>query len=124
MVRRSVTTRVAKWAARMQGEAVSPAMSRCLAHALPALTTAMEKAVAVEIAVRGCIDALDIMPFEVISYFAFGRQCAMKADKFAGEALAVEVSCIIALWTARGLNQSNLEAIRDDVFGIGEPMQP
>ena len=41
-----------------------------------------------------------------------------------GDSLAKEAAILITKWTARGLTQAVLQAIRTDVFSVAAPVAP
>ena len=57
-------------------------------------------------------------------YQAFSGSLYKLVRAMTGESLKIEAAVVVALWTSRGLTQSVLEAIRDQVFSIGEPVAP
>ena len=73
---------------------------------------------------REILDEVGISIVYYVYYYAYVRQVAKVARKYSDQVLACEAQSIIALWCARGLDQSVLDRIREDVLGIGEPELP
>ncbi len=58
-------------------------------------------------------------------YLSFGRELWSKSQKeMSGESLAKEAAILITKWTARGLTQAVLQAVRTDVFNVAAPVAP
>ena len=58
-------------------------------------------------------------------YLCFGREMwSLSRKEISGESMAKEVAVLITKWTARGLTQAVLQAIRTDVFNVAAPVAP
>jgi hypothetical protein len=75
--------------------------------------------------VRQCLNASGVPTIQYPFYLNFGRQCKkLLRASIDGESVAQEAAVLIAYWTAQGLTQSVLTAIRSQVFNIGAPVGP
>ncbi|MCX6844557.1 MAG: hypothetical protein NTX53_20020 [candidate division WOR-3 bacterium] len=58
-------------------------------------------------------------------YLSFGREMwSLRQKEISGESMAKEVAVLVTKWTARGLTQAVLQAIRTDVFDVAAPVAP
>ena len=120
MARRTAIVRVAKWAARMQQEALSPIMQRRLATATVRYEIAAQRSEQIEDAVKALLNS-EVAPgplpapvsiLEVPYYLAFARQVAKAKDCFSGDTLVNEVALLVAQWADRGLDDDVLDAVK------------
>jgi len=122
--------RYAKWAARFQRDSEgnlpqgsTPMMERMLAK--PEFAARVQQSFddmyAMEGEVRQVLNSDGISMIQYPYYLAFGRQLWKLTQRVSGESAAIEAQTIIAKWVARGLDQTVLEKIRTDVFGILAP---
>ncbi len=119
------TRRIAKWNAKFDTtriketlDAMRPAMLANVTAVFPLLT-------AMELQVKQTCDASGVPTIQCPFYLNFGREIwALTRKEVSGESLAQEVAVLSAKWTARGLTQAVLQAIRTDVFNAGAPIAP
>jgi len=118
MARRNTVTRVAKWNAHMQQEALSPIMQRRLSAASVRYLASCDRSVEIEDAIKTIFNGVvgsglpvSIRSCELPAYISFSRQYAALKDKFTGLTLTNEAAVVQALWVARGLNSGNLDAL-------------
>lgn len=84
-----------------------------------------EQIITMEQQVRATINSSGVSVIQYPFYLNFGRQMWSKIRKgMAGESLAQEAAILIAYWTAQGLTQAVLQAIRSDVFNVSAPLAP
>ena len=78
-----------------------------------------------ELQVKQVLDGSGVPTRDYPSYLNFGRQVwALGRKEISGESAALEAAILITKWTARGLTQAVLQAIRTDVFNIAAPVAP
>ncbi|HTW90588.1 MAG TPA: hypothetical protein VMH22_02665 [bacterium] len=108
MARRPVEVRVAKWTAKMKGDAMSPAMERKLEHAGAKYTAWAELSVQIEISVRGVLNGAEaghpVPMSSVPSYLAFAQQVAKVRGRFIGDTASAEIENLKTSWAARGID--------------------
>ena len=75
-----------------------------------------------ETQVRQYIDAQGVSTLLTGHYLNFGRKLWKLTNRYSAETANIECQSQIALWVARGLNQTILEGIRSDVFGLASPV--
>jgi hypothetical protein len=128
----SGATRYEKWRLRMaldgtdtpQGS--TKIMTRLMANPdLPArVQSVFTSLYNMEDSVRQVLNTAGVSTILVAMYLNFGRQMWKLTQRFSGETAALAAQGYIALWVARGLNQTILEQIRTDVFGVAAPVGP
>ena len=67
------------------------------------------------------LGAISTSRISYAGYHAFAGQMYRLTQKMTGDALAVEVATLLAVWVARGLSQVTLMAIRTDIFSVPAP---
>jgi hypothetical protein len=81
--------------------------------------------VAMETQVRQVCNGAGVPTIQYPFYLCFGRELwALQRRGIAGESLAVEAAVLITKWTAQGLAEAVLQAIRTDVFDVAAPIAP
>ena len=127
------TARYAKWAARFKKDSEgklpqgsTEMMVRMLKS--PAIEARVQGSFddiyAAESAVRAMLNTVGVSTILYPFYLGFGREMWKLTNRINGESAAQEAAIQIAKWVARGLNQSVLESIRYDVFGVSAPAGP
>ncbi len=125
--------RYAKWAARFErdSEGKLPQGSTALMERIlkkpeiaARIQSSFDDIYAMEGEVRQVLNEAGVSVIQYPFYFAFGRQVWKLVQRITGESAAIETAALTAKWTSRGLTQSVLESIRNDVFGIRAPAGP
>ncbi|MCX6842839.1 MAG: hypothetical protein NTX53_11210 [candidate division WOR-3 bacterium] len=82
--------------------------------------------VSMELQVKQTCDASGVSVIQYPFYLDFGRELwhITHETEMSGESAAKEAAVLITKWTARGLTQSVLQAIRTQVFNIAAPIAP
>jgi hypothetical protein len=82
--------------------------------------------VSMELQVKQTCDASGVSVIQYPFYLDFGRELwhITHETEMSGESAAQEAAVLITKWTARGLTQSVLQAIRTQVFNIAAPIAP
>lgn len=97
---------------------------------LPAMTLAFTadapNLCLMEDSVKQTCDASGVATIQYPFYLDFGREMyrSIAKQQMSGESLAQLAAIRIAKWTARGLTQVVLQAIRTDVFNVAAPIAP
>ena len=78
---------------------------------------------AMEQQVKQVCDLAGVPTIQYPFYLCFGREMwSLTRKDISGESLAQEAAVLITKWTARGLTQAVLQAIRTDVFNVAAPL--
>ncbi len=79
-----------------------------------------------ELQVKQVCDASGVSVIQYPFYLDFGREMwhITHETEMSGESAAQEAAVLIAKWTARGLTQAVLQAVRTDVFNVSAPVAP
>ncbi|MCX6844145.1 MAG: hypothetical protein NTX53_17920 [candidate division WOR-3 bacterium] len=82
--------------------------------------------VSMEIQVKQTCDAAGVSVIQYPFYLDFGRELwhITHETEMSGESAAKEAAVLITKWTARGLTQAVLQAIRTQVFNVAAPVAP
>ena len=82
--------------------------------------------VSMELQVKQTCDASGASVIQYPFYLDFGREMwhMTHENEMSGESAAQAAAVQIAKWTARGLTQAVLQAIRTQVFNVGAPIAP
>ncbi|MCX6841755.1 MAG: hypothetical protein NTX53_05690 [candidate division WOR-3 bacterium] len=82
--------------------------------------------VSMELQVKQTCDASGVSVIQYPFYLGFGRELwhMTHEREMSGESAAKEAAVLISKWTARGLTQAVLQAIRTDVFSVAAPVAP
>ena len=120
---RTDTQRVAKYDAKTVPADVKVKIDASLTLMKAGFASAMMSLVDAETRIQSSLNANGTIstcnyPF----YLSFGRELWASQEKgISGQAIVLMASSMISKWTARGLSQSMLQAIRSDVFTIDAP---
>jgi len=120
----SAAERVAKWDRRYTGDHVKAIIDAEKSIMLTNNTASTEDLVFYETLTKQCLNAQGVSVAEAADYLAFSRQVWAKRRRYSGDMLVNEVGNVLALWVARGLTLSVLEAIRNEVYAIPAPAGP
>jgi hypothetical protein len=82
--------------------------------------------VSMELQVKQTCDASGVSVIHYPFYLDFGRELwhITHETEMSGESAAQEAAVLITKWTARGLTQAVLQALRTDVFNVAAPVAP
>ena len=119
------TKRIANWNAKFNTERVKAILDDKRPAMLASVTAVFPLITAMELQVKQVCDGSGVPTIQYPFYLNFGREIwALTRKEVSGESLAQEAATLIAKWTARGLTESVLQAIRSDVFNVGAPIAP
>ena len=119
------TKRIANWNAKFNTERIKGILDDLRPAMLASVTAVFPMITAMELQVKQTCDASGVPTIQYPFYLNFGREIwALTRREVSGESLAQEVAVLSAKWTARGLTQAVLQAIRTDVFNVGAPIAP
>jgi hypothetical protein len=75
--------------------------------------------------VKQVCDGSGVATIQYPFYLCFGRELwSLSRKDISGESLAKEAAVLITKWTARGLTQAVLQAVRTQVFNVAAPVAP
>ena len=117
------TKRIENWTAKVTPERtveqVTPQITSIKQNAASVMTEIVQMETQVRQVLNGAGVSCILYPF----YLNFGREMWSKIrNGMEGESLAIEAAVLIAKWTARGLTEAVLQAIRTDVFNVAAPL--
>ena len=119
------TRRIAKWNAKFDTERIKATLDVMRPAMLANVTAVFPMITAMELQVKQVCDGAGVPTIQYPFYLNFGREIwALTRKEVSGESLALEAATLIAKWTARGLTQAVLQAIRTDVFNVAAPIAP
>ena len=117
--------RIAKWNVKYDTERVKATLDAMRPAMLANVTAVFPMITAMELQVKQTCDASGVPTIQYPFYLNFGQEVwALTRKEVSGESLAIEAAVLIAKWTARGLTQAVLQAIRSEVFNVGAPIAP
>jgi hypothetical protein len=117
--------RINKWDAKFNTERIKGALDEMRPAMLQNVQAVFPQIALMESQVKQTCDASGVPTIQYPFYLCFGREIWAKIRKeMSGESLAQEVAILVTKWTARGLTQSVLQAIRTQVFNVGAPIAP
>jgi len=127
---KSAAERYAKWFARFTKDGDGKVPESCSATMLrvtengvtaPIVQANFVAQVETEEAVRAILNAEGVSMIQYPFYLNFGREMSKLVSRVSGESAKIAAAILVAKYTAYGLNQVELEQIREDVFGITDP---
>ena len=117
--------RIANWNVKYNTERIKATLDEKRPGMLASVTAVFPMITAMELQVKQVCDGKGVPTIQYPFYLNFGREIwALTRKEVSGESLAQEVAVLSAKWTARGLTQAVLQAIRTDVFNVGAPVAP
>ena len=115
--------RVANWDEKYNLERINAILTAKRPVMLQHVTNVTSLIAAMELQVKQVCDGKGVPTIQYPFYLCFGREIwALARKEISGESLAQEAAILITKWTARGLTQAVLQAIRTDVFNVGAPL--
>jgi hypothetical protein len=117
--------RIENWNEKYNLERVNAILVEKRPKMLEHVTSVMVSLASMEQQVKQTCDASGVSTIQYPFYLCFGREMwAMIRREMSGESAAQAAAVLIAKWTARGLTQAVLQAIRTEVFNVGAPIAP
>ena len=115
--------RIAKWNTKYNTERIKATLDEMRPAMLQKVTAVFPMITAMELQVTQVCDGAGVPTIQYPFYLCFGREMwALSRKDISGESLAQEAAILITKWTARGLTQAVLQAIRTDVFNVAAPL--
>ncbi|MCX6842683.1 MAG: hypothetical protein NTX53_10420 [candidate division WOR-3 bacterium] len=119
------TRRIAKWNAKFNTERIKATLDDMRPTMLQNVTAVFPLITAMELQVKQVCDGSGVSTIQYPFYLNFGREMwALSRKDISGESYAKEAAILITKWTARGLTQAVLQALRTDVFNVAAPVAP
>ncbi|MCX6842790.1 MAG: hypothetical protein NTX53_10955 [candidate division WOR-3 bacterium] len=119
------TRRIAKWNAKFNTERIKATLDEMRPTMLQNVTAVFPLITAMELQVKQVCDGSGVSTIQYPFYLNFGRELwALSRKDISGESYAKEAAILVTKWTARGLTQAVLQAIRTDVFNVAAPVAP
>ena len=119
------TRRIAKWNAKFNTERIKATLDDMRPTMLQNVTAVFPLLTAMELQVKQVCDGSGVSTIQYPFYLNFGRELwALSRKDISGESYAKEAAILVTKWTARGLTQAVLQAIRTDVFNVAAPVAP
>jgi len=119
------TRRIAKWNAKFNTERIKATLDDMRPTMLQNVTAVFPLITAMELQVKQVCDGSGVSTIQYPFYLNFGRELwALSRKDISGESYAKEAAILVTKWTARGLTQAVLQAIRTQVFNVAAPVAP
>ena len=119
------TKRIANWDEKFNVERISAILTEKRAKMLEHVNSVMVSLASMEQQVKQVCDSAGVSTIQYPFYLCFGREMwALIRKDISGESAAMEAAILVTKWTARGLTQAVLQAIRTDVFNVAAPVAP
>ena len=117
--------RIANWNAKYNTERIKATLDDKRPAMLASVTAVFPMITAMELQVKQVCDGSGVSTIQYPFYLNFGRELwALSRKDISGESYAKEAAILVTKWTARGLTQAVLQAIRTDVFNVAAPVAP
>ncbi len=114
--------RITKWTAKTNPERVKSTLEELRTMMINNIQTTFPELVMLEAQVRQVLDGESLSLRDYPFYLAFAREVWSKErNGLSGGSLSREVAVLIQKWVGRGLSQTILERIRNEVFSIAPP---
>ena len=119
------TKRIEKWDAKFDTTRIKATLDAMRPKMLEHATASFTSLALMETQVKQTCDAAGVSTIQYPFYLCFGRELWSKSQKeMSGESLSKEAAVLVTKWTARGLTQAVLQAIRSQVFNVPAPVAP
>ena len=119
------TTRIENWNQKYNLERVNAVLTEKRPKMLEHVSSVIPLLAAMEQQVKQVCDSAGVATIQYPFYLCFGREMwSLSRKDISGESLAREAAVLITKWTARGLTQAVLQAVRTDVFNVAAPVAP
>jgi hypothetical protein len=122
-MRKTVSQRLANYVASIQPDHLKSQIEQKRDAMIARMTEVIGEQAQIENLVTGVLADEDVVTILYPAYLCYGRELAAKQRRFkGGKGLNKEAAVVLAKWLARGLVESVLVRIRNDVFSIPEPV--
>jgi hypothetical protein len=119
------TKRIGNWDEKYNLERVNAVLTEKRPKMLQNMSAVVPLMTAMELQVKQVCDGSGVSIIQYPFYLCFGREMwSMIRKDISGESAALAAAVLITKWTARGLTQAVLQAIRTDVFSVAAPVAP
>ena len=119
------TSRINKWNTKFNTERIKATLDEMRPTMLANVTSSFTSLALMETQVKQTCDAAGVSTIQYPFYLCFGRELwSLQRREMSGESLAKETAVLVTKWTARGLTQAVLQAIRTQVFNVAAPVAP
>jgi hypothetical protein len=119
------TRRIAKWNAKYDTTRIKATLDELRPAMLANVTAVFPLITAMELQVKQVCDGSGVSTIQYPFYLNFGRELwALSRKDISGESYAKEAAILVTKWTARGLTQAVLQALRTQVFNVAAPVAP
>jgi hypothetical protein len=119
------TARLNNWNEKYNLERVNAILTEKRPTMLQNMGAVIPLLAAMESQVKQVCDGSGVATIMYPFYLDFGREIwKLSRKEISGESLAKEAAVLITKWTARGLTQAVLQAIRTQVFNVAAPVAP
>lgn len=120
------TKRIAKWDTKYDTTRIKATLDAMRPSMLAHVQAQFVSLASMENQVKQTCDAAGVSVIQYPFYLCFGREMwhMTHENEMSGESAAQEAAVLITKWTARGLTQAVLQAIRTDVFNVAAPVAP
>ncbi len=120
------TKRLENWDKKFDTERIKAILDAKRSTMLERLAAVLPSLVSMEAQVKQVLDGQGASTIQYPFYLCFGREMwkYQHQQELSGASYAKAAQVLINKWVGRGLTQSILEKIRDDVFSIGAPAGP
>lgn len=116
------TKRIARWNVKYDTERIKATLDAMRDTMYARVQAVFPLIAAMETQVKQVLDGEGVATIQYPFYLCFGRELwRLTRQEVSGESLAQEAAVLVAKWVARGLSQSVLEAVRSQVFNVGNP---
>jgi len=114
--------RVSNWDAKFKTDRIKAVLDDKRDAMFSRVSAVIPAIASMEGQVKQVVDGLGVPTIQIPFYLDFGREMWRLQDKdISGETLAMEAAVLISKWTARGLTEAVLQAIRTQVFNVVAP---
>jgi hypothetical protein len=114
--------RVSNWDAKFKTDRIKAVLDDKRDAMFSRVSAVIPAIASMEGQVKQVVDGLGVATIQIPFYLDFGREMWRLQDKdISGETLAMEAAVLISKWTARGLTEAVLQAIRTQVFNVVAP---
>ena len=119
------TARLNNWNEKYNLERVNAILTEKRPRMLEHVSSVIPLLAAMEQQVKQVCDGSGVATIQYPFYLCFGRELwSLSRKDISGESLAKEAAVLITKWTARGLTQAVLQAVRTQVFNVAAPVAP
>lgn len=121
MAVRPADRRIAKWIAKLSGEALSVVTGKQMSSMTEQIEAVFPDLEKLENEVKLILAEAALPTIENPSYLNFGRQVFRACRRFSGGQLMANVDVHLNRWVGEGLDRDILERVRNTVFALAAP---